>query len=1169
MPAPDFMQAPPTPPVPPRAPVPVPPTPPPVPVVPTTVSTTPWLDRARERSAKEGPLSVIDQEIARILSLPIIGYDTPRCPDRVAYAKTLTHHVAPADFRLNIIQTDAAYTYEQYGGLFGPQGVGFGKCGRENTEFLDVITGLRRSLGEVGECMVHSLGKSKRISMAEAVCFASGEKECYRLELQSGRWVEMSHDHPVLCARGWVYMSKLQVDDLVAVPNKIRHQGTAVKWSIDSVRLCGYLIADGGLTHNQCKFTDNLDGTLSDVENLVLRHGGSSTRRPEKSKSWTVCIRGLLSLVREWGINVLSKRKRVPAWMWGMADEYVWAFFGALFTCDGSLNATTGGVDYSTSSEGLMRDVHHLLQRLGIHGQSRFKMAKCGTKRFPAWIMTITGKDAYNFLTGTGSWVGQPERYVKCMSYHVGNKYNTNVDVVPVGREQLKEIYRELGYKGVGGDPRQRKGRPCTELRERLGATDGQWVGRENFSAWARESGYDGKYAWLANGEMRWQRVKTIQPIGVHKVYDLSVPGPHNFVGNGIVLHNTLLTLLCAKIALQRRGHYRVMLLVPPEVYSQLATKDLPQARRWLALDAIPFWLVKGDVEHRRRTTQQPGPGCWIHSYSSISTKTGFEEILAISPTLVICDEAHNLANPTSARTKRWNNALVAVRDALLAGKLGPDVKAKELEVVALSGTITKKKIADYAHLARWCLKEQAPVPIRDTAVEAFGAVINADVSGTIQTDLDRKRMDELIVWAKEQGRDPYARQGDVGLTVQEATREAYQYRLRTAPGVVATTDASVDCSLIISWAEPQRPSTVDAERMVELMRKVVEEMVTPDGDVIEFGMHSYKWLWELTGGFYNSLTWPTATMLKARWANNGKVLSDMECEALLQGALNHNKLLQKYHRLLRVYLDGQHHPGCDSPMLVGAELKRLHDGHPAKHPIPSALRDAWEAQKAAHYSDLPERGGQPVRICSYKVDAAVAWCKAHEKVGGLIWYHHPAIGNWLHEKLTAAEIPHTFAAAGKNEAAYNDGLVICSYSHATGKNLQKQSHNLILEIRREAHVAEQMLGRTHRQGQKADDVRVDVIVSNGFDLAVFNALIRDADYAQMTTGMKQRLCYATYAPVVPPTNPRLLTRLGITPPGEYAKTRDVTTYQGITPPEALNFSDVFRSLAYVAPVGT
>lgn len=640
----------------------------------------------------------------------------------------------------------------------------------------------------------------------------------------------------------------------------------------------------------------------------------------------------------------------------------------------------------------------------------------------------------------------------------------------------------------------------------------------------------------------------------------------------GVGVGKSLLTLLCAKIGLQRRGHYRAIIIVPPEVYSQLSQRDLPQARRWLSLDAIPFWLVHGDVQHRKRTTTQPGPGVWIYSYSSISTKTGFEEMLAICPTLIICDEAHNLANPTSARTKRWDTALNEIRAKLITKRLGPDVKATELEVVALSGTITKKHVADYAHLARWCLKEQAPVPIRDQAVYAFGQAIDADVTGGNQTDLDFKRMDELIVWAREQGHDPYARQGDQGLTKQEATREAYQFRLRTAPGVVATTDASVDCSLIISWAEPQRPPTAESERMVSLMQQVVENMITPDGDVIEFGMHSYKWLWELSNGFYNSLVWPTVDELKHQGVTRGKPITTMEAEALLQGALNHDKLHQKYQKILRVFLDGQHQPGCDSPMLVGLEMSRLAAGNEPKFRIPGPLQEAYQAHKAIDYDDLPTRRSVPVRVSPYKVDAAVAWAKAHappKGPGGLIWYHHPVIGKWISERLLQEGIPHTLASAGKNDEAFAKGIVVASYAHGTGKNLQHQSRNLVVELRREAHVMEQMLGRTHRQGQKADDVRADVIVANGFDLAVFGALIRDADYSKSTTGMNQRLCYATYAPVVPPTNPRLLVRLGIVQAFEDVQARDVQAFQGITPPEALNFSDVFRSLAYTAPTST
>jgi hypothetical protein len=634
----------------------------------------------------------------------------------------------------------------------------------------------------------------------------------------------------------------------------------------------------------------------------------------------------------------------------------------------------------------------------------------------------------------------------------------------------------------------------------------------------------------------------------------------------------TILGLLIAKIGLQKRGHQRACIMAPPEVFDQLVKTDLPDARRKIALDGIPFWVVTGGPQQRLRTAMQPGPGVFIYSYSSLSTKQGYEELMAIAPTLLIQDEAHYLATANSARTRRWNAVAAEIAQALAAGKYKGSCTAAKAEVIAMSGTITKKHVADYAHLARRCLRELSPVPIRDGAIAAFGNAVDADVSGEGMTELDMFRMQLIITWAGEHGFYPLSEPNAEGVfrTRQEATREAYQLRLRSSPCVIATGDASVGCSLIISWSEPPRPRTPDAELMAELMRKVCVDMVTPDGDVIDYGMHSFKWLWELSSGFYNSLTWPTAERIVESHLRRGKVISLDEAKALLQGAKTHDKLLQGYHRQLRWFLDGPIQPGCDTPMFVGQELTRRREGKPPKFTLPAELEKAYNKHKDAFFDDLPTKGGDPVRICSYKIDAAVEWCRAHapqnKGPGGLVWYHHPAVGNWLHEKLEAAGIEHTMAGAGKNEAAYSLGLVIASYAHATGKNLQKQSRNLIVELRREASLIEQLIARTHRPGQEADDVRVDVFVSNGFDLALFNAVLKDSDYIQSTTGNPQRLCYATYAPVIPPTSPHLAYRLGIVPTDQAISKRMVAAQDALTPPEALDMNAVFRSLSFIGP---
>ncbi len=635
----------------------------------------------------------------------------------------------------------------------------------------------------------------------------------------------------------------------------------------------------------------------------------------------------------------------------------------------------------------------------------------------------------------------------------------------------------------------------------------------------------------------------------------------------GVGWGKTLTTLLCAKIGLQRRGHERVLLTVPSEVFSQLTQTDLPNARRWLALDGIPFWIVSGSAQKRMDIARQPGTGVWIYSYSSISTKTGHEEMLAINPTLYVSDEAHYLANAKSARTRRWSSVIGGVQKLINAKKGSPTLKATGVECVALSGTITKKSVDDYGHLAEWALGDNSPVPINYLAMQLFTAMIDADVKGTALTDRDYERMQRLIDWAKLNGLDVYEEGIKKGthLTTQEATRDAFHHRLRSAPGVVSTSDAGVDCSLIISWSEPPRPVDTESEKMVELMTKVVEEMITPDGDSIDFGMHTYKWLWELTAGFYNSLIWPDIGWLRKQSAEGDKPISDAEAGALLEGALNHNRLLQLYHKELRTYLDHRHAPGCDTPMLVAKEIVSQLEGKAPKVNLPAKLIGTYKAQKQVFYDDLPKRKSTPIRICDYKIRGVVEWCRAYQKEGGLIWYHHPAVGEWISEYLTVAGIPHTCAKAGEDKKAYLPGLVVASYAHATGKNLQHQSRNLVVELRREADKMEQMLGRTHRSGQKSDDVRVDVLISNGFDLALFNAILRDSDYIQSTTGMMQRLCYATYSPVVPTMSPRLAVRLGIVSPQEAVRALAVPAYQTISDPETLSLTDVFRSTQYRA----
>ena len=44
----------------------------------------------------------------------------------------------------------------------------------------------------------------------------------------------------------------------------------------------------------------------------------------------------------------------------------------------------------------------------------------------------------------------------------------------------------------------------------------------------------------IAESEIFWDEVQSIEPDGDEDVYDMTVEGTHNFVANGIVVHNSL-----------------------------------------------------------------------------------------------------------------------------------------------------------------------------------------------------------------------------------------------------------------------------------------------------------------------------------------------------------------------------------------------------------------------------------------------------------------------------------------------------------------------------------------------------------------------------------------------------------------------------------------------------
>lgn len=420
--------------------------------------------------------------------------------------------------------------------------IGIGKCVLGDTEIYDIGSGSRRLVSEIGELSVASMDDNGSISARPATSFRSGRKRCVTLVLNGGQAVTLSNDHPVFTDRGWVKAEEIKGTDLVATPRILPDAGRVPEVSDAEVKLLAYLMADGGTSGTNVSFTNMDAGVISEVRELVSEVGqprasGGPLMAPTKYQSsgraTSYGLRGLSSFVKKYGLRgKRSKEKRLPAQFYGLDRRQIGLFLSRFWACDGSVyNGKRRVVEVCLASQGLIDDIRHLLLRLGIPSRKAYKRSLCvykgERKWFDAWRLYISdSKVIVSFLDALGLIPGKERQCEELMAACGGIVSNTNVDVVPIGNSEISQIYEEIGkpdglLRGFGGRP----------LNQRLSRTA--------FGELCDKYDYQGKYRWLADSDLLWERVRSVDDAGVHDVFDLSVPETHSFVGNGIVLHNT------------------------------------------------------------------------------------------------------------------------------------------------------------------------------------------------------------------------------------------------------------------------------------------------------------------------------------------------------------------------------------------------------------------------------------------------------------------------------------------------------------------------------------------------------------------------------------------------------------------------------------------------------
>jgi hypothetical protein len=422
-------------------------------------------------------------------------------------------------------------------------------------------------------------------------------------------------------------------------------------------------------------------------------------------------------------------------------------------------------------------------------------------------------------------------------------------------------------------------------------------------------------------------------------------------------------------------------------------------------------------------------------------TRPGLLEKLR--PDLLIMDECHKVKNDKAAVTRRVKRFL----------KANPGCK-----VIALSGTITKRSLKDYAHIARWCLPHTCPVPQTDDDLEAWSAALDEKVQAYQRLSPGALRL-FVSGYFPDQDADP------VGSLA--AARQAYRSRLVETPGVVATQDGKLGVSLNI---EPSGDGG-KCPKIEEAFKLLREKWATPDGqlfaDPLTLARHARSLC---LGVWYRWKVQPPEEWLLPRraWAS--------ECRSLIK-------------------TNGR---GLDSEKHI---VQHLHL-YPESRPI----YDAWASVKSTF---TPET--VPEWVSDEALNHAEKWLKDGP---GIVWVKHTFYGLELARRTGLPYYRQGGLDAQKRfieDHPTNQSMIASIDSNGTGRNLQAWNRTLLMSGLSNGEQLEQLIGRTHREPTDHDEVDFDVYLGCAETLLGMNQARADARYTSDSIGQAQRLDYGNY----------------------------------------------------------
>ena len=428
-------------------------------------------------------------------------------------------------------------------------------CLPAETRILRADTGAEVTISELAasgerDVTVWSLDDGLRYTKRTMThAFSTGTAPVFRLTLASGKSVRATENHPFLTYAGWSPLASLRAGDRVAVPRHTPSPLLLTEWSDERVVLLAHLIGDGSFVAKQpIRYASIDEDNLLAVTKAAMGFGVAAVRDEyAAARCTTLRLRAPFPLARgrrnpiaawldELGLfGARSHEKFVPAEVFSLPKEQIALFIRHLWATDGSVTVRKDGrggrVYYASTSRRLVEDVSRLLLRFGI--QVRLRVTRKAGYR-PGFTIDISGVDSQRrFLQEIGVHGARGESAARLLEIVRGITANTNADTVP--KQVWEDVREEMSAQGM----------TTREFQAALGmaycgsALYASAPSRARLSRIAEVLG-SAELELTATNDVLWDEVVSVNLEGVEEVFDATVLDCHNFIADGIAVHNSI-----------------------------------------------------------------------------------------------------------------------------------------------------------------------------------------------------------------------------------------------------------------------------------------------------------------------------------------------------------------------------------------------------------------------------------------------------------------------------------------------------------------------------------------------------------------------------------------------------------------------------------------------------